>query len=188
MGQEGDDVVLGLALDLVDPRDVEGDVACLGPDRLGGFLGDDAEFGLRVRRMRLDLEPDLEAGLRLPDGGHFRTGIAGDHQALQANCFLRRALANRTGRGHPYGAARGENPGPWPDRKPPGLRLQAGQPALDGKADKLRIGSHARLGLYEVVIVLHGLDAEIEVGGDLLRGRAGSKLPEDLDLPFPQLV
>src|SRR6266545_1779413 len=110
MGQEGDDVVLGLALDLVDPRDVEGDVACLGPDRLGGFLGDDAEFGLRVRRMRLDLEPDLEAGLRLPDGGHFRTGIAGDHQALQANCFLRRALANRTGRGHPYGAARAGKP------------------------------------------------------------------------------
>ena len=26
MGQEGDDVVLGLALDLVDPGDVEGDV------------------------------------------------------------------------------------------------------------------------------------------------------------------
>jgi hypothetical protein len=25
--------------------------------------------------------------------------------------FLRRALANRSGRGHPYGAAKGENPG-----------------------------------------------------------------------------
>jgi hypothetical protein len=31
--------------------------------------------------MRLDLEPDLEARLRLPDRGHFRAGIAGDHQA-----------------------------------------------------------------------------------------------------------
>ena len=39
MGQEGDDVVLGLALDLVDPGDVEGGVLGLGPDRLRGFLG-----------------------------------------------------------------------------------------------------------------------------------------------------
>ena len=82
MGQEGDDVVLGLALDLVDPRDVEGGVPGLGPDRLGGFLRDHAEFRQRVRRMRLDLEPDLEAGLGLPDGGHFRAGIAGDHRRL----------------------------------------------------------------------------------------------------------
>ena len=82
MGQEGDDVVLGLALDLVDPRDVEGGIPGLGPDRLGGLLGDHAEFGLRIRRMRLDLEPDLEARLRLPDGGHFRAGVAGDHCAL----------------------------------------------------------------------------------------------------------
>ena len=83
MGEEGDDVVLGLALDLVDPRDVEGGVLGLGPDRLGGLLRDHAEFGLRVRRMRLDLEPDLEAGLRLPDGGHFRAGVAGNHRRLR---------------------------------------------------------------------------------------------------------
>src|SRR6185369_15364652 len=81
-------VVLGLTLDLVDPRDVEGDVARLGPDRLGGFLGDDAELRLRIRRMRLDLEPDLEAGLRLPDGGHFRAGVAGDHQTAPAKLFF----------------------------------------------------------------------------------------------------
>jgi hypothetical protein len=43
--------------------------------------------------MRLDLEPDLEAGLRLPDGGHFRAGVAGDHRRLREVCFLRRALA-----------------------------------------------------------------------------------------------
>jgi hypothetical protein len=30
----------------------------------------------------LDLEPDLEARLRLPDGDHFGTGIAGDHGTL----------------------------------------------------------------------------------------------------------
>ena len=34
MGQEGDDVVLDLALDLVDARDVEVGVLALGPDRL----------------------------------------------------------------------------------------------------------------------------------------------------------
>ncbi len=36
---------------------------------------------MRVGGMRLDLEPDLEAGLRLPDGGHFGAGITGDHPA-----------------------------------------------------------------------------------------------------------
>src|SRR5450756_1427989 len=56
----------------------------LGPDRPGGFLGDGAEFRQRIRRMRLDLEPDLEARLRLPDGGHFRAGIAGNHRRLMA--------------------------------------------------------------------------------------------------------
>src|ERR1700682_5311637 len=70
MGQEGDDVVLGFALDLVDPGDVEGRILSLGPDGPGGLFRDHAEFRLRVRRMRLDLEPDLEARLRLPEGGH----------------------------------------------------------------------------------------------------------------------
>ena len=82
MGEEGDDVVMGLALDLVDARDVEGRILALGPDRLRGFFRDHAEFRQRIRRMRLDLEPDLEAGLRLPNGSHFRAGIAGDHRRL----------------------------------------------------------------------------------------------------------
>ena len=77
--QEGDHVVLGLALDLVDPRDVEGGVLRLVPDGLGRALRHDAEFGQRIGRVRLDLEPDAESGLRLPDGRHFRSGIAGDH-------------------------------------------------------------------------------------------------------------
>src|SRR4029079_5143159 len=86
--KECDDVVPGLALDLVDAGDVEGGIARLGPDRFGGFPGDDAELRLRIRRMRLDLEPDLEAGLRLPDGGHFRAGVAGDHRAAPAKLFF----------------------------------------------------------------------------------------------------
>ena len=80
MRQEGDDVVLGLALDLVDARDVEGRILRLGPDRLCRVLRDDAKFRQRIGRVRLDLEPDLEAGLRLPDRGHFRAGVARDHQ------------------------------------------------------------------------------------------------------------
>ena len=85
MGQEGDDVVLGLALDLVDPLDIERGVFGLGPNGFGGFFRDHPEFRLRVRRMRLDLEPDLETGLGLPDGGHFRAGIAGDHRGLRTS-------------------------------------------------------------------------------------------------------
>ncbi len=49
MRQEGDNIVLGLALDLVDAGDVEGDIARLGPDGFGGLPGDDTEFGLRIR-------------------------------------------------------------------------------------------------------------------------------------------
>src|SRR5258708_5189346 len=85
MGEEGDHVVLGLALDLVDPRDVEGGVVRLGPDRPGGIFRDHAKLGEGVRRVRLDLEPDLEARLRLPDRGHFRAGITGDHRSLRAS-------------------------------------------------------------------------------------------------------
>jgi hypothetical protein len=84
MGGEGDDVVLGFPLDLVDPRHVENHVAGLGPDRLRGLLRNDPQFRLRIGRMRLDLEPDLEARLGLPDGGHFRAGIAGYHRRLRA--------------------------------------------------------------------------------------------------------
>ena len=75
-------VVFGLALDFVDALDIEGGVAGLGPDRRRGLFRNDAEFRLRIRRMGLDLEPDLEARLRLPDGGHFRTGVARNHRRL----------------------------------------------------------------------------------------------------------
>ena len=91
MGEEGDDVVLGHALDLVDARHVEGDVPGLLPDRLGAFLRDHADLGQRVAGMRLDLEPDAEPRLRLPDLDHRGAGIAGDHRAnsLKAARFCR---------------------------------------------------------------------------------------------------
>src|SRR6202008_3863992 len=69
--------------DLVDPCHVEGGVVGLAPDRVGGLFRDYAEFGERVRRMGLDLEPDLEARLRRPDRGHLGTAVAGDHQCLR---------------------------------------------------------------------------------------------------------
>ena len=79
MSQEGDHVVLGCALDRVDAVHIEDGVAALLPDGARGLLGDDPEFGHGVGRMRLDLEPDAEAGLRVPDRGHLGAGIAGDH-------------------------------------------------------------------------------------------------------------
>ena len=82
MRQEGDDVVLGLALDLIDALDVEGRVLGLGPDGLRSVLGNDAQLRQCIGGMRLDLEPDLETRLRLPNGDHFGAGIAGNHREL----------------------------------------------------------------------------------------------------------
>jgi hypothetical protein len=79
VGQEGDDVVLGDALDLVDAVAVPDCVAALFPDRLGGQLGDDPKFGHGVGGVGLDLEPDLVLGLAGPDGGGFGAGVAADH-------------------------------------------------------------------------------------------------------------
>ncbi len=76
VGQERDHVVVGLALDLVDPLDLEG--AAL-PDGARRALGDDPERGLGVAGVRLDLEPDPEAVLRLPDPAHLRAAVAWDH-------------------------------------------------------------------------------------------------------------
>ncbi len=188
MGQEGDDVVLGLALDLVDAGDVEGRVLGLGPDRLGGVLRDDAEFRQRVRRMRLDLEPDLEARLRLPDRGHFGTGIAGDHrrapkhgsrvrQKQLPRRVFEEALADRPLLRQGEGLA-------GRVRKP----LEMGQPAGGGEAHELGVGLQPGLGLDQIVVILDRLHAEIEVGRDLFGGQPGRELSEDLDLPFAQPV
>ena len=78
VGQEGDDVVLGLALDLIDPVDVE---LALLPDGLGGGARDHSQFGLGIAGMGLDLEPDAELVFRFPDTGHFRAAIARNHRS-----------------------------------------------------------------------------------------------------------
>lgn len=79
VGEEGDDVVLDLALDGIDARDVEFGGLALLPDLGGGRFRDDAELGHGVGRVRLDLEPDAIARLRVPDRGHCGPGIARDH-------------------------------------------------------------------------------------------------------------
>jgi hypothetical protein len=76
VGEEGDDVVLGLALDRVDALDLP---LALLPDLARGAPGDDPEGCLRVAGMGLDLEPDAESVLGLPDGGHLGAAVAGDH-------------------------------------------------------------------------------------------------------------
>ena len=86
MGEERDHVVPGLRLDRVDAGDVELDVARL-PDRLGGGLRDHPERGLRVRRVRLDLEPDAEPRLAAtrsrPSRGGSSAGSCGRPFAVQ---------------------------------------------------------------------------------------------------------
>ena len=72
-------------------------LARLLPDRLRRLLRDHAELGQRVAGVRLDLEPDAEAGLRLPDRGHLGAGIAGDHRAFpwrRAGAVYRKRGAN----------------------------------------------------------------------------------------------
>ena len=76
--QEGDHVVLGDGLDLVDAGDVEFDVLRL-PHGLGILARDHAQVGLGVAGMGLDLVPDAELGFGRPDGHHLGAGIAGDH-------------------------------------------------------------------------------------------------------------
>ena len=70
VGQEGDDVVLGGALNLVDAVSVEGGVLAFGPDLRSSGFGDHAELRHGVGGMGLDLEPDAIAGLGQPEGRH----------------------------------------------------------------------------------------------------------------------
>ncbi len=100
VGQEGDDVVLGLALDLVDALDVEDGVSAALPDRLGGQLGDHAQLRHGVGGVRLDLEHDAEPGLRRPDLRGFGPGIAGDHGPS-----LSAMIPQREGRGKGRGGS-----------------------------------------------------------------------------------
>src|SRR5262245_26802824 len=99
MGQERDHVMPGLALDRVDAGHVERYVACLLPNGFRGLLRDDAELRHGVGGMRLDLEPDAETGLGLPDGSHLGTGIARNHRITLSG--LRREVAYATCRRNP---------------------------------------------------------------------------------------
>ena len=83
VGEEGDHVVPGLALDLLDPRDLEG---AAFPHRLRRRFGDQPERRLRVAGMGLDLEPDAEPGLGRPERRHLLSRIARDHSARAPTC------------------------------------------------------------------------------------------------------
>ena len=81
-GEEGDDVVLDLGLDAVDPRDIE---IAARPDGFGGLLRDGPELRHGLGRIGLDPEPDRKFGLRRPDARHFVAAIAGDHASQTLN-------------------------------------------------------------------------------------------------------
>ena len=75
VGEEGDHVVAGLALDRVDFRGID---ECRlvrthrAVEHFRRHLRRLAERDLSVERMALNLQPDGEAGLRCPDRGHLR--------------------------------------------------------------------------------------------------------------------
>ncbi len=76
IGQESDDIMLYFAFNLVNPGDIK---FAFGPNRSRRFLRYNAQFGQRIGRMRLYLEPDLEFGFRFPNGNHIGARIARDH-------------------------------------------------------------------------------------------------------------
>ena len=84
LGQEGDHVVFGFGLDLIDPGDPFRRIGLVAPlpHRLRGFGGDDAGLGQCVAGMGLDLEHDAEHVLGRPDGGHFGSAVTRDHDGL----------------------------------------------------------------------------------------------------------
>jgi len=69
------------ALDLVDAVDVERRRAAFLPDRAGSLARNHAQFGQRIASVRLDIEPDAEFRFLRPDGNHFGSRIARDHEA-----------------------------------------------------------------------------------------------------------
>ena len=75
---EGDDVVVGDFLDLVDLGNREIGVLA----NVGGFLFGDADLaklGLSFAGKHLDFLPDLEFVLEFPDSAHGRAGVTTDH-------------------------------------------------------------------------------------------------------------
>jgi len=76
IGQEGDGLVMDLALDLTDALDLERPALA---QCLRRASGDDAERLLRLAGVDFDVELDAEIGFRLPDRRHLRTAVARDH-------------------------------------------------------------------------------------------------------------
>ena len=75
IGEEGDHVVAGLALDRVDLGGIDQRVLVLldgARERVCRCLRRLPERDLRVERMALDLQPDGELGFGRPDRGHLR--------------------------------------------------------------------------------------------------------------------
>jgi hypothetical protein len=72
MRQESNDVMLGFRLDRINAGYVENGVFAHGPDFLGRSLRHNAKFRHGIGSMGLNLKPDPETRLRLPDMGHFR--------------------------------------------------------------------------------------------------------------------
>src|SRR5205823_2406199 len=81
-GEEGDDVVAGDLLDLVDALRVGGaESRRFAGALLGGLARDETRIGHRARRGQLDVQPGLVAMLRRPEPGHLGTAVAGNHLA-----------------------------------------------------------------------------------------------------------
>ena len=80
VGEEGDDVVVGRLLDLVDAGDVERGLLL---DLADGVVGDPAELVPGLHGGDLHVEPGLHPGLVGPDRAHLRERVALDHRCLR---------------------------------------------------------------------------------------------------------
>ena len=79
-GQEGDDIMFGHRFDCVNGCNIDGGVCCPPfPKCIRRRFRNNAKIGKRFGRMRLNLEPDLEAVFRFPNGNHIWAGVTGDH-------------------------------------------------------------------------------------------------------------
>src|SRR6185312_6802936 len=85
MREEGDHVVLHLALDLIDAAYVELRRASLLPNFRGRLFRDDTEVRQRLGSVCFDLKPDAEPALRRPDRHHLGPCVAWNHAFLSAH-------------------------------------------------------------------------------------------------------
>src|SRR6516162_6998960 len=85
VGEKRDRLVMDLAFDVADARDVEG---AAFTHRLCRALWDDAELFLRLAGINLDVQLDAEIVLRLPDLGHLRAAVARNHAVAASSGLL----------------------------------------------------------------------------------------------------